>query len=62
MVNHRPARRAGRGSARGGHHPGANAKAVSALESTRKADHVRVDVTGEQRGDAIEVATLEIAG
>jgi hypothetical protein len=37
-----------------------NAKALAALKATRKKDHVRVDVTGEQKGDTIQVQSLKI--
>ena len=35
-----------------------NDKALAALKATKKKDHIRVNVTGEQKGDTIEVATL----
>lgn len=38
-----------------------NKLAVSELKKTRKADHVRVNVTGEQAGDVIQVSALQIA-
>ncbi|HUL59987.1 MAG TPA: hypothetical protein VLU43_11955 [Anaeromyxobacteraceae bacterium] len=37
-----------------------NEKAVAALKKTSKADHVRVNVTGEQKGDVIAVSSLAI--
>ncbi len=37
-----------------------NEKALTALKSTKKKDHVRVDVTGELKGDTIQVASLAI--
>jgi hypothetical protein len=39
---------------------GGNQKAVAALEKTSKKDHVRVNVSGEQKGDTIQVAELTI--
>ncbi len=38
-----------------------NAKAVAALKKTSKKDHIRVNVSGEQKGDVIEVASLKLA-
>ncbi len=38
-----------------------NAKALAALKQTKKKDHVRVDVTGDKKGDVIQVASLKIA-
>jgi hypothetical protein len=35
--------------------------AISELKKTKKADHVRVNVTGEQKGDVIHVASLKMA-
>jgi len=37
-----------------------NQKALAALKSTKKTDHVRVNVTGEQKGDTIAVSSLAI--
>jgi len=37
-----------------------NQKAVAALKSTKKADDVRVTVTGEKTGDTVKVASLSI--
>lgn len=37
-----------------------NKAAVAALKGTKKADHVRVNVTGEQKGDTIAVKSLTI--
>ncbi len=38
-----------------------NKLAVSELKSTKKKDHVRVNVTGEQKGDEIAVSSLKLA-
>jgi hypothetical protein len=38
-----------------------NEKAVEALQATTKKDHVRVNITGEEKGDTIHVATLTMA-
>lgn len=38
-----------------------NEKAVSALKATTKKDHIRVNVTGDRKGDVVQVRTLEIA-
>ena len=38
-----------------------NEKALAALKATKKKDHIRVNVTGEQKGDTIEVTTLALA-
>ncbi len=38
-----------------------NAKALAALKQTKQKDHVRVDVTGERKGDVVQVASLKIA-
>jgi hypothetical protein len=38
-----------------------NELAVAELEKTAKKDAIRVNVTGEQKGDVIQVATLQIA-
>lgn len=38
-----------------------NEKAVAALKATKKKDHVRVNVTGEQTGDTIAVSSLEMS-
>jgi hypothetical protein len=35
-------------------------KALAALKATKRKDHVRVDVTGEQKGSVIHVASLRI--
>lgn len=37
-----------------------NAKALAALKATKKKNHIRVDVTGEQKGDTIQVSSLRI--
>lgn len=37
-----------------------NDKAMAALKATGKKDHVRVNVTGEMKGDAIAVSSLAI--
>jgi hypothetical protein len=38
-----------------------NKMALAALKKTKKKDHVRVNVTGEQKGDVIQVSALKIA-
>jgi hypothetical protein len=38
-----------------------NEKAVAALKETKKQDHVRVNVTGEQKGETIEVSSIAVA-
>lgn len=38
-----------------------NDKALAALKATKKADHIRVNVTGERKGDTIEVTSLALA-
>jgi hypothetical protein len=38
-----------------------NQKALAALKATKKKDHIRVDVTGERKGDTIQVATLALS-
>jgi hypothetical protein len=38
-----------------------NDKAMAALKATNKKDHIRVNVTGELKGDTIEVASLAMA-
>ncbi len=38
-----------------------NDKALAALKATKRKDHIRVNVTGEQKGDTIEVASLALA-
>lgn len=38
-----------------------NKLAVSELKATKKKDHVRVNVTGEQKGDVIAVSSLKMA-
>ncbi len=38
-----------------------NEKAVSALKAPSRKDHIRVNVTGEQSGDEIQVTALKIA-
>lgn len=38
-----------------------NKLALAELKKTSKKDHVRVNVTGEQKGDVIHVAALKIA-
>jgi hypothetical protein len=38
-----------------------NEKALAALKATKKADHLRVNVTGEVKEGAIAVATLTLA-
>jgi hypothetical protein len=37
-----------------------NKQAISALKSTKKKDHIRVDVSGEPKGDVIAVSTLKM--
>ena len=37
-----------------------NTKAVAALKATKKADHLRVSVTGERKGDTIKVASVRL--
>ncbi len=37
-----------------------NEKALAALKKTSKKDHVRVNVTGEKKGDLISVSSLAI--
>jgi hypothetical protein len=37
-------------------------KALSALKATKHKDHIRVNVTGEKKGDLIQVSSLTIAG
>ncbi len=37
-----------------------NKLAVAELKSTKKKDHIRVNVTGEQKGDVIQVSSLKI--
>jgi len=37
-----------------------NDKALAALKATKKKDHVRADVTGELKGDTIQVSSLTI--
>lgn len=37
-----------------------NEKALAALKATAKKEHVRVDVTGERKGDVIAVSSLAI--
>lgn len=39
-----------------------NEKALEALKETKKKDHVRANVTGEIKGDTIQVASLTIPG
>ncbi len=38
-----------------------NKLAMTALKKTHKKDHIRVNVTGEQKGDVINVSSLKIA-
>lgn len=38
-----------------------NEKALAALKATSKKDHIRVDVTGERKGDTIQAASVAIA-
>lgn len=40
---------------------GGSDKALAALKATKKKDHIRVNVTGERKGDTIEVSTLALA-
>ncbi len=35
--------------------------AMTELKKTKKKDHVRVNVTGEQKGDVIQVSSIKIA-
>ncbi len=37
-----------------------NKKTLTALKSTKKKDHVRVNVTGEKKGDTIQVSSVTI--
>ena len=37
-----------------------NAKVIAALKTTKKADHLRVSVTGDRQGDTIKVSTIRI--
>jgi hypothetical protein len=37
-----------------------NAKVVTALKATTKADHLRVSVTGERQGETIKVSSVRI--
>ncbi len=38
-----------------------NKAAIAALKGTSRKDHVRVNVTGEQKGDVIAVSALKLA-
>ncbi len=38
-----------------------NEKALEALKATKKKDHIRVNVTGEQTGETIAVSSLALA-
>ena len=38
-----------------------NKLAIAALKGTKKSDHIRVNVTGEQSGDVIAVSGLKMA-
>jgi hypothetical protein len=38
-----------------------NKLAMSELKKTQKKDHIRVNVSGEQKGDVIQVSSLKIA-
>jgi hypothetical protein len=38
-----------------------NKLALAALKSAKKKDHIRVDVSGEQKGDVIAVSALKMA-
>jgi len=38
-----------------------NEKALAALKATKKKDHIRVNVTGEQAGESIAVSSLALA-
>ncbi len=38
-----------------------NKQAVAAIDKTDKKDHIRVNVTGDQKGDVIHVASLQLA-
>lgn len=38
-----------------------NEMALAELKKTKKSDHIRVDVTGEQKGDVIAVSSLKIS-
>lgn len=37
-----------------------NTKVLAALKATKKADHLRVSVTGDRQGDTIKVTTIRI--
>lgn len=37
-----------------------NREAIAELQNSKKKDHLRVNVTGEQQGDTIEVKTLKL--
>jgi hypothetical protein len=37
-----------------------NAKVLTALKATKKADHLRVSVTGERQGETIKVSSVRI--
>lgn len=41
--------------------PAGNKQAIAALDKTSKKDHIRVNVTGEKKGDMVQVATLALA-
>lgn len=38
-----------------------NSKALAALQKTQKKDHIRVNVTGDQKGETLAVSELAIA-
>lgn len=40
--------------------PAGNEKAVAALKATHRKDHIRVNVTGDRKGDVLHVSSLEI--
>jgi hypothetical protein len=37
-----------------------NTKAIAALKAAKKADHLRVSVAGERKGDTIKVASIRL--
>jgi hypothetical protein len=38
-----------------------NKLAISSLKASKRKDHIRVDVAGEQKGDVISVSSLKLA-
>jgi hypothetical protein len=41
--------------------PAGNKLAVSELKAAKQKDHIRVNVTGEQKGEVIQVSSLKLA-